>query len=361
MYHDDFLISQGLLQPYTTLLSVAGLIGITVATFLVRKKSPLWLFAWGWFLISHALESTVFSLELVHEHRNYFATLGFLVLLPCLLLRATPKIRPFAFLVTGAFVALCGFITWQRATIWSDPLTHATFEAETHPMSDRANLELGFIYSKIFYQTKDIRYVGLAKQRLQKARVSYRADNSAWYFLILLAYQQNETPDPALVREFEQRLREHPITPATINVLNTFSLCQFMQECRMPHHEAIKLFAAALENPNITPKPRAELNQITGIFIAQTTPDLEKAETFLNEALRLHEEAEAHILLMPVLRLLGKFDLAREHLERARQLDSKNAHVFDIERELKRTAKAEQENQDKVSSPKVPSGSTLHP
>jgi tetratricopeptide (TPR) repeat protein len=344
LFHDDFPISQGLLQPLTTLCSILGLIAITIGTLLLRKKAPLWLFAWGWFLISHALESTVFSLELVHEHRNYFATLGFLVLFPWLLWRAIPEKRSFLFLLVGLFVALCGFITWQRAIIWSSRLTHATFEAETHPKSSRTNDNLAELYIKLFDLTKDARYVDLAKQSLQKARLAYKAENFAWFALIILAYRQNETPDPALVRELRQRLRENTLTNANVIFLWDLYRCQAKRQCHMPHDEAMLLFAAALANPKMDNGMRAAVNQIAGLYCTEAMTDLEQGAVFLNETIRLNADTLAHLQLARILRLQGKFAQARKQIELARQLDTKNVWFLNIEQELDQITQAEQKN-----------------
>jgi hypothetical protein len=361
LYHDDFLISQSLFQPYYTLISVLGLIAITAGTFLFRKKYSLWLFAWGWFLISHALESTVFSLELVHEHRNYFATLGFLVLLPWLLAHISLKIRPSVFLVVGVFIVLCGFITWQRALIWSTPLTHATFEAETHPQSYRANSQLAHIYLQLLDRTQDERYIDLTKQSLQKAITSYKPDNGSQFSLMFLAYGVGKTPDPTLVRQLKQNLREKPFTNVSITFLQTFSECQTKKMCHMPHREAINLLAAALDNPRIGTEKRAMINQILGLYFVDNLEDFEKGEAFLNEAVRLHPDITAHLHLALILRLRGKWNSAREQIEIARQLDNKNAWFREIEQELARLARAEQAEREKVYAPNAPSGSTLQP
>jgi hypothetical protein len=56
LYHDDFALSTGLLDPWTTLLSVllwAGLVGL--ALWGVRRRA-LWSFALLWYLVGHSLE-----------------------------------------------------------------------------------------------------------------------------------------------------------------------------------------------------------------------------------------------------------------------------------------------------------------
>ena len=53
--------------------SVARVVALAIV---VRKRWPVASFGIGWYLIAHAVESSVFALELVYEHRNYLPSLG---------------------------------------------------------------------------------------------------------------------------------------------------------------------------------------------------------------------------------------------------------------------------------------------
>ncbi len=78
LYHDDVIVSRGLLQPWTTLVAVVAWFGLLVASVYAWRKRlilPL-VFALWWFLVGHLLESTVVPLELVFEHRNYLPSVG---------------------------------------------------------------------------------------------------------------------------------------------------------------------------------------------------------------------------------------------------------------------------------------------
>ena len=72
-YYDHFAHSEGLLSPVTTLLGGGFLVGLLAAAWISRQRAPLVALGIVWFFISHALTSNLFSLELVFEHRNYFA------------------------------------------------------------------------------------------------------------------------------------------------------------------------------------------------------------------------------------------------------------------------------------------------
>ena len=76
LYHDDIVLSTGLLEPWTTALSVlswAVLLGL--ALWGVRRRA-IWSFGLLWYLLGHSLESSFVSLELVFEHRNYLPSFG---------------------------------------------------------------------------------------------------------------------------------------------------------------------------------------------------------------------------------------------------------------------------------------------
>ncbi|MGZ3236435.1 MAG: hypothetical protein ACXU8A_03575, partial [Burkholderiaceae bacterium] len=79
LFHDDIVISTGLLQPVSTLFSIVGLLTLLLISFLLRKKAPLVTLGILFFFAGHILESTVIPLEITHEHRNYLAMYGLLL------------------------------------------------------------------------------------------------------------------------------------------------------------------------------------------------------------------------------------------------------------------------------------------
>ena len=78
-FHDDILVSTGLLNPVSTLLSLLLLIAIIASAYWLRKKVPLYAFGILFFFASHLLESTIFPLELMFEHRNYLGSVGIVI------------------------------------------------------------------------------------------------------------------------------------------------------------------------------------------------------------------------------------------------------------------------------------------
>src|SRR5699024_7915595 len=80
-YYDDFAPSRGWLSPATTLAGAAFLLGLLLAAWQLRKRLPLFALGVAWFFAAHFMTSNVIALELVFEHRNYFALFGVLLAL----------------------------------------------------------------------------------------------------------------------------------------------------------------------------------------------------------------------------------------------------------------------------------------
>lgn len=75
-YHDQYQVSASLLSPWSTLGSLLVLLALLAFSVRVRRRFPLVALGILWFLSCHLLTGTILPLELVYEHRNYFASFG---------------------------------------------------------------------------------------------------------------------------------------------------------------------------------------------------------------------------------------------------------------------------------------------
>jgi hypothetical protein len=143
LFHDDIVISRGLLAPPATLLAMVGWIAITALALQQRARWPLFAFAVLWFLASHLLESTVLPLEVAYEHRNYLASLGIFLWLASLLFPAEKDAqwRIPRLVLAICFVVFCGLLTSMRSLQWADEFQRTQVEVADHPDSARANYQ----------------------------------------------------------------------------------------------------------------------------------------------------------------------------------------------------------------------------
>jgi hypothetical protein len=87
----DFPISRTILDPPTTLISIliiAGLIGYSLWT---AKKRPVLSFCILWYFGNLVIESSIFPLEMVYEHRLYLPAVGPFILFSLLVIRGVEK------------------------------------------------------------------------------------------------------------------------------------------------------------------------------------------------------------------------------------------------------------------------------
>ena len=141
LFHDDYSISTGWLQPWTTLSSTISLLLLVSIAWLMRTKHTIISFGILWFLASHLLESTVLPLELYFEHRNYLAMLGPLLIIIYTVQQLAlyqPKLKKIAYVFVGIFSLLLATNTLQNTILWSNPLALISVWVKDHPNSTRA-------------------------------------------------------------------------------------------------------------------------------------------------------------------------------------------------------------------------------
>ncbi len=126
LYHDDFLVSRGVLQPATTIPALIAWVLMIAAAWWKRRSVPGLGMGLGIFLVGHALESSVIPLLMYFEHRNYLPAVGVIWMLLSLarvLARSLSRKmeRPgIIFKASGiALVLTLALATANRAAIWS--------------------------------------------------------------------------------------------------------------------------------------------------------------------------------------------------------------------------------------------------
>ncbi len=168
LFHDDIVLSTGLLQPLSTLFAVFGILALIVFAAMSRwARHPVVAAAGvavGFYLAGQVMESTWLQLELAFEHRNYLpAGLMFLPLAIALVnglngvrpglvaqasgLDQTPPRRRWAVWFAVALLALLALQTARRADVWGKPFQQALVWAREHPDSPRAQGYLANFWS----------------------------------------------------------------------------------------------------------------------------------------------------------------------------------------------------------------------
>jgi len=151
LFHDDFSISKNLFEPTSTLYSMLAILCTFLTALLLRKKAPIICFGLLFFFIAHTMESSVIALELVHEHRNYLADFGILLVIAFVLLAYLPNYLSarLTYIVVLTCILLSGITTLSRSLTWGQPFQHALAEVQHHPDSARSNYQMGKLYANV--------------------------------------------------------------------------------------------------------------------------------------------------------------------------------------------------------------------
>ncbi len=143
----DFVLSQSLINPMSTLLSMVAIIGIIAFAFYLAKNNRLISFCILWFFINHLIESSVLPLAIIFEHRNYLPSM-MVCLIPVVL--AYRYIKPDWLKAALLSLLVVGLAVWtyQRNRVWENRVTLWTDVVKKSPNKARPHFNLGAAYSE---------------------------------------------------------------------------------------------------------------------------------------------------------------------------------------------------------------------
>lgn len=254
--HDDFIVSRGLLNPASTLAAVISWPLLASLALAYGKRFPVAAFSLLFFLAAHALESTIFPLEMVFEHRNYLASLGPLLGVAYILLATarSAKRRRYLAIATGVLCLFLGLVTHQRALDWRSTTDFLLSEVEHHPNSPRNNFKAAQIYiglvGKSGEQGKTDELYTAARRHLERVLRQDPDNPDALFGLIILNLHAGRSPSLGWIDRLERELRNGPIGPTRFTVAQFSYLVrwQISGQPRLENKLMLRLFQAALDN-----------------------------------------------------------------------------------------------------------------
>jgi len=158
----SFQISTSLLDPISTSLSIfliAGAIGYAIYS---ARKRPLLSFCILFFFLNHAIESTIFPLELIFEHRNYIPSMLFFVPIVIgffYLFNYYSAKKPMQYILLSFvlfFVIGLGHSTFMRNFTWKNEKSLWIDAVEKSPDLFRPHHNLGRYYDDNGYKEEAI-------------------------------------------------------------------------------------------------------------------------------------------------------------------------------------------------------------
>lgn len=148
LYHDDFIVSRGLLSPPSTAIAIAGWVVTLFAAWRLRHRIPALPLGLGVYLVGQALESSVFPLLMYFEHRVYLPSIGLVLALLGVAAFGAKALSDHMHHARGVFggaaVAILlalGLATAARASVWRTQQGILVQALSTHPDSRWARMD----------------------------------------------------------------------------------------------------------------------------------------------------------------------------------------------------------------------------
>lgn len=326
-YHDDYLVSTGWLKPWSTLLCTLMLAALTILAIAIRKRAPLAALGLVLFLGAQLLTGTILPLELVYEHRNYFASFGLLLALIPLLAASSDQLPASAvrYVLLGCLLFLWSGITLSTASAWGSPLVLSQTLAQRAPESPRAQYGLGYTYIVLSKYDPQSPFTTAAYTPLEKAMHLPYASILPEQALIMMSARMHQPTRPDWWASMTAKLAAKQPDSQDLGSLEALATCAEKPECCLDQDQLLKAFLAALSQPS----PSARLLAIYGAYAWNVMEDRTLGINMLTEAVKISpNQAPFRITLAKMLILKSDAINADEqimvlqHLNTAGHLDA---------------------------------------
>jgi protein O-mannosyl-transferase len=174
----SFELSTSLFEPVTTFFAILFVFGLIAFSLAIARKSPLFAYCILFFVVNHFIESTIFSLELVFEHRNYLPSMLFFIPVAaglCYLLDHFSNRKRMKYVLSAFIVLLLvglGNSTFMRNFTWRNGESLWIDASEKAPGESRVHHNLGR-----FYQDHGFRQAAIEEyKKALQAPVGHRRD-----------------------------------------------------------------------------------------------------------------------------------------------------------------------------------------
>ncbi len=288
LYHDDFFISLSLINPATTIFSLAAFL---LLFFIVYKTQRKW-FVFGiiFFFSGHLMESTVLPLNLVHEHRNYLPSLGLILVFVISMILLIEKTKINVHLFFGVIIILFSALTMSRADDWSNPILLSESLVQKKPYSVTANYQLGETYSKLYQATSDAVYAEAALKFLSRADQLINNNVQPAIAFIHVNSMLGNNEHIETINKIAKKFSESKVTFSEINSYTNLINCKVEKLCALSNETIIRLFSVLLENATLSPNLRDDALLSYAVYLAAKTDSLSSSISIINELTNRHPE-----------------------------------------------------------------------
>ena len=232
-------------------------------------------------------------------------------------------------------MALFAVTTALRADQWSNSVDQGQYEVTHHPLSARANYEMGRIYNQSFAldPKHDEQLRTLARQYFIRSSELDKNGTQGLFALIFSGGTDKTTLTDQWLKEATKRLATRPISAMSAVSLASYIKCQYEKHCPVNPTATRDLLNAALSNHTISFNglSKALIESRASEFYLAGILDPEQAVHYARLAAHtLPNELQYKINLANILIAVGRYDEADTILRTARQMDHTGAYALRI-------------------------------
>jgi Tfp pilus assembly protein PilF len=286
----DFALSYSLTDPMTTLFSMLAIALLLALAAIMAKNQRMISFGILWFLGNLVIESSIFGLEIIFEHRLYLPSMMCSLVVVLLIDRwAKPVwLKP---LILCALTIVAAVWTYERNEVWCDRITIWEDCVKKSPHKARPYNNLGVALAD------DGQYSKAMEQYHKALQINPYYPNAYANLGFVLAKQGK------VEESITQFLKALQLKPGDYETLSNLGVALLMQK---RHEEAIEYLSEAVAlNPNF-----AKAHNNLGVALNRQGRAQEAIEHY-SSALQLDPEfAEAYNNLGVALANQGRFEEA---------------------------------------------------
>ncbi|WOI21254.1 hypothetical protein R1T46_10445 [Marinobacter salarius] len=169
IFYDDLVTSRGFFTPFTTIISVALVVGLISISIIKRRVWAVTSFAMLFYFASLVIESTTIGLEMKFDHRIY---LGSSFLFLPIVLWVSQSLKPFLKTALGvAVISMMAGLTFSASMLWGDYQKLTMVWATQKPHSVRSQTEAA---QMLFSRGQALESRGLLNQAAERIPDDFR-------------------------------------------------------------------------------------------------------------------------------------------------------------------------------------------
>jgi tetratricopeptide (TPR) repeat protein len=262
----------------------------------------------------------------MHEHRNYFPSIGaFIALVELIRLGAKRLDLPRLLWSLPVFLVFFSAVTISRTYQWSSTNRFYAFELIHHPQSAMANSGLAGILTKMG-RLQD------AENALRLAAKLQPNEPSQLIWLLTTEVQDGKTPEPQVQQRILALLANSPLTATTIKTLDDVATClgTWCNALSQPMEQWLEVLLHRQRNAG----DKSYYYYLLGISLANQGKNAEAVTAFWNSHKMDPQYLHPLFALVSIYTQLHELNNAENALHLLQRSDQNNPHSMPLQVEL---------------------------